>query len=36
MTEYETISEFSQLEVSKKINDFKPIFMRIEKKDEQE
>ncbi len=36
MTDYETISEFGQLEVSKKINDFKPIFMRIEKKNEQE
>ncbi len=35
-TSYEEIDKFGSLEEGIKINDFKPIFMRIEKKDEQE
>ncbi len=33
-TDYDTITKFGALEEGIKINDFKPIFMRIEKKDE--
>ncbi len=35
-TGYDTIDKFGTLEEGIKINDFKPIFMRIEKKNEQE